>query len=493
MNYETKIVRDSDELVIDVQNAKLDLPKTGNQPVVVPVADRNIKWVEYSQYSIDPYITRIVIKMNGELDYDIFQSQDKSTNVVSFVNKIGEVDIENIDGRRAIAIEGAGNAEYKIMKLDNPKRIVIDLLDSSLRKGTDFNYDYELEFIKGIRGSQFKIDNNYKSIDRIVRVVLDIKDGADSSDVRIDSQGDKLIIVPEKSIWEYISYDVDGKDRTLNIENLDRTSYLVNNYPAHKMMEIIIPSDSTELEDGVGKFNDGLLDEINISRNRDEVVVQIKYKRSIEYDILSRDRDDRVTLSIRRNSNIKPSDRLIVIDPGHGGRDPGAISPNGTREKDINLSISLKAEKALKDLGYNVLMTRNTDEYIGLYERTDLANNNYADIFVSFHANSFGNKDIRGIQVLYCPAQKGANKDMDQYPLAKSIMDELLKGTGAVDKGIIQRPDLAVLRTSNMPAVLIEVGFLTNAEEEKLLKTEEYQNKIVQSVIKGIENYFEIY
>ena len=69
-----------------------------------------------------------------------------------------------------------------------------------------------------------------------------------------------------------------------------------------------------------------------------------------------------------------------------------------------------------------------------------------------------GIKDIRGIQVLYCPAQS-ANKDMDQYPLAKSIMDELLKGTGAVDKGIIQRPDLAVLRTSNMPAVIWKVGF----------------------------------
>ena len=493
IRYESTIEYDSKKLIIDIQNTKLDVPNTGDEHVTIPIKDENIKKLSYSQYSRNPYITRIEVEMNGILDYDIVESKDKKTNVISFPSKIGEIKLENINGKQVISIEGAGNTKYSTMRLSNPERIVVDLLDASLREGTYFNYDYDLGFIKGIRGSQFAADSNYSSIDRIVRVVLDVKEGAEGCDIRIDSQDDKLTIFPEKSIWEYISYDVDGKHRSLNIENLEKTSYLVENYPELKMLEIRIPSEATELEDGVGKTKDGLVDEINVTRNKDEVVVQIRYKRSIEFEVTSKKVDHNINLNIRRNSNIKPSDRLIVIDPGHGGRYPGAISPNGTREKDINLSISLKTEKALKDLGYNVLMTRDIDEYIGLYDRTDLANENYADIFVSFHANSFGNRNIYGIQVLYCPAQKGNNKDMDQYPLAKSVMDELLKGTGANDKGIIQRPDIAVLRTSNMPAILIEVGFLTNEDEEKLIKSDEYQNKIVESTIKGIENYFEIY
>ncbi|MEW8973989.1 MAG: N-acetylmuramoyl-L-alanine amidase family protein [Tissierellaceae bacterium] len=493
LQYDTKVIRDSDELVIDVKNAKLDLPKTGDSPVSIPVTDKNIKWIEYSQHSTDPYVTRIVIKMDGELDYDIYEAQDKKTNIVSFVNKIGEIDVENIDGRRAIIIEGAGNAKYNIMKLDNPKRIVIDLMDSSLEEGTEFSYDHELEFIKGIRGSQFSGDNNYKSIDRIVRVVLDVKGEADSSNINIYTEDDKMIITPEKSIWEYISYDVDGKQRTLNIENMDRTSYSVYNYPEQKMLEIVIPSDSTELESGVGKLNDGLVDEINVLRNRDEVVVQLKYKKSIEYEVLSRERDRNIELSISRNSNIKPSDRLIVIDAGHGGSDPGASSITGKREKDLALSVSNKLNNSLKAKGYNTLMTRNTDVFVDLYERARIANINNADIFVSIHGNSFtNNKTVKGIEVYYWPKDKSKIKEEEQYPLAKSIFDELIRATSASSRGV-KTNAYVVIKETRMPAVLIETGFLTNPEEEKLLYSDEYQNKMVEGIIKGIENYFEIY
>lgn len=493
IQYTTE-VRDNNKLIMYIENAKLDLPQTGDKTMTIPVSDNNIKEIEYSQHSNNPYITRVMVTMNGNLDYDITPSNDDRVVSVSIVNKIGDINLENINGREVISISGAANAQYKIIKLSNPGRIVVDLLDSSLKEGTHFNHNYNLGFINGVRGSQFQGDQNYKSVDRIVRVVLDIKEGLEVSDIKIDKDGDKLIIYPEKSIWEQISYNVDGKNRTLNIKNMEETSYSIKDYPESKMLEIKIPANMTKLESGTGKIEDGLIGEINVIRSRNEVVVQVKYQKSILYEILSKDIDNIIKLSIKRNQDIKPQERLIVIDPGHGGSDPGAVSPWGTREKDINTRISLKTRDALEDLGYNVLMTRDNDKTLQLSDRTNLANKSYADLFISFHANSYSDSSVKGIQVLYCPAQKAkVDKDSDQYPLAKSIMDELLKGTGAVDKGIIQRSDLYVLNRTTMPAVLIEVGFLTNPEEEKLIQTEEYQNKIVKSVIKGIENYFEIY
>ena len=198
IRYESTIEYDSKKLIIDIQNTKLDVPNTGDEHVTIPIKDENIKKLSYSQYSRNPYITRIEVEMNGILDYDIVESKDKKTNVISFPSKIGEIKLENINGKQVISIEGAGNTKYSTMRLSNPERIVVDLLDASLREGTYFNYDYDLGFIKGIRGSQFAADSNYSSIDRIVRVVLDVKEGAEGCDIRIDSQDDKLTIFPEK-------------------------------------------------------------------------------------------------------------------------------------------------------------------------------------------------------------------------------------------------------------------------------------------------------
>ena len=234
------------------------------------------------------------------------------------------------------------------------------------------------------------------------------------------------------------------------------------------------------------------MDTIEVIKDEIETKLFIKFRRSIDYTLLSNEIDSKISLLIKRDENITPKDRLIIVDAGHGGKDPGATSVTKKREKDLNLSISLKLNDKLQSLGYNTLMTRDTDEFIDLYERARIANDNYADIFVSIHGNAHDNKSIAGIQVLYCPATKSEKKEIDQHPFAKIIMEELLKGTGAADRGIIQRPNLVVLRETKMPAVLVEVGFLSNAAEEKLVFSEEYQSKIIESIIRGIEKYLEI-
>lgn len=426
------------------------------------------------------------------------ESQPKPDNPkeepeIDLTNKVMDIKYELVDGKEAIVIYGTKEVKLNTTNFKDPERISIDLMDSTLQGATFYSYDYDLGFIKGVRASQFAPDNNYKPDDKIVRVVLDIKDGIYGPDVKIDKYDNNIVIFPEKSFWENMSYNVDGKDRTITIDSLTETNYSVNYDVLTKRMEINIPKDNVDLLTGVASISDGLVEDFKVAEESGNMKVVIQFKKSIEYTILSNTIDNKVMVKVKRDSNLKPSDRVIVIDPGHGGTDPGAISSNKTKEKDINLQISLKTEEALKDAGYNVLMTRDADNTLGLYERPAFANNNFADLFISIHSNSTTSPDVHGIEVLYAPAAAGSEKEEGQQILTKAIMDELLKATGAKKRGIIQRPKLVVIRESKMPAILIEVGFLSNAKEEKLITDDDYQNKIVGAILKGIENYFEMY
>lgn len=191
------------------------------------------------------------------------------------------------------------------------------------------------------------------------------------------------------------------------------------------------------------------------------------------------------------DSDFKSLEKVIVIDPGHGGKDPGTIGFSGSYEKDINLAISKKLSKKLKSKGYKVITTRGDDEYVDNLLRAEIANKRKARVFISIHVNAMeDNSSVDGIQVLYFPNRESTIGDLDNNELAQIVMDSIINGTGAKDRGIIEREDLIVLNQSKMPAILIENGFLSNENEEKLLLTDDYQNKLVDSIIDGLEEYF---
>ena len=220
--------------------------------------------------------------------------------------------------------------------------------------------------------------------------------------------------------------------------------------------------------------------------------------------------------------------KTIVIDPGHGGKDPGA-SDNGVVEKNVNLSVGLELEKALLARGFNVIMTRRTDVYLKLQERTDIANAVNADLFVSIHVNALPQKkSMTGFEIYIMALPT----DKDAMNLAKVENREYVEGKGVdtanVDKRtemllrilgdmqqnnkISESTDFAsalhragvrsglpmrrvaqapffVLRGAGMPAVLLELGFVTNAIESQLLTRKDYQQKIAQAMTEGITNY----
>lgn len=484
VEYDTLFLPDSNKLIIDIKNSYLNLSNVGE----IKVNDENVKSIGYSQHGSG---SRIVVELNSKAEYEIYSSQDGKTVTATFEENIFRgIYSDKINGRDALVIDGLGGANYKTLKLTSPERIVIDLLDTNLADQV-YSYNINNGFIKGARVSQFSDASLYNVNDRIVRIVLDINETVKNPQVDISSDGGRLIITPQKSFWENISYDAGGSEKTIKITNNEKTRYDVQYYSGMKVLMVTIPASSSDLEVSDISIKDNFIEDISIAENNGDKVVTISFKREIIYNVLSDRSSGEIVLSMKRDPAFVSTDYTIVIDAGHGGKDPGAISPNGTKEKDVNLIIALKTRDLLESLGYNVIMTRTGDTYPGLYERSGMANSNNADIFVSIHHNSIANSEINGLEILYCPRDKGPRKTDEQYPLADAVLKGILSSTGGVDRGIRQRPDIIVTREADMPAILVEVGYLTNAQEEARILNDAHQNKVVSGLVSGIQNYFE--
>jgi N-acetylmuramoyl-L-alanine amidase len=181
--------------------------------------------------------------------------------------------------------------------------------------------------------------------------------------------------------------------------------------------------------------------------------------------------------------------KSIVIDPGHGGSDDGACFED-IYEKNIVLDISLKLGIILEQTGMKVVYTRQEDKYISLRKRIDIANNEKVDIFVSVHCNSFDDSSQKGTVTLY-DAHNKPNLKSKILDFAKIVQKNVVEGLGTNDAGVIYRPELYVLNTTKMPAILVEAAFLSNAEDREKLINDDYRQKTAEAVAKGIEEFLD--
>lgn len=180
--------------------------------------------------------------------------------------------------------------------------------------------------------------------------------------------------------------------------------------------------------------------------------------------------------------NWDPNAYTVVLDAGHGGSANGAIYEE-VAEKNITLPVTLRAAELLREKGYNVVLTRNRDTYMDLYDRCDVANNVGADIFVSVHANaSPTNLEFQGTFTYSYPGSTRGEE------LAGHIQKAVVARTGSLDRGLLTN-DYVVLRETAMPACLLEMGFMSCHEELMLLVQPEYQEKVAQGVAGGVESY----
>jgi N-acetylmuramoyl-L-alanine amidase len=211
--------------------------------------------------------------------------------------------------------------------------------------------------------------------------------------------------------------------------------------------------------------------------------------------------------------------KTIVIDPGHGGKDPGTVSKSGLQEKRVVLDIAKRLKKLLESSGYyHVYLTRETDIFIPLEERTAFANQKGADVFISLHINSHKNRNAQGIETYYLSlasdeearltaalenASAGKTiKDLssllryilrgtkvkESRELARTVQSRLCQRSGANDRGIRRAPFI-VLIGAKAPSVLVELGFMSNRQDERLLRSGDHKGKLARALMEAVKNY----
>ncbi|RFA32658.1 N-acetylmuramoyl-L-alanine amidase CwlD [Virgibacillus dokdonensis] len=206
---------------------------------------------------------------------------------------------------------------------------------------------------------------------------------------------------------------------------------------------------------------------------------------------------NQLSLNVGSSFSLPLSGKTIVIDPGHGGPDGGAVGKDDTQEKDISLEVSKKLQKYLQQVGAIVYLTRETDRDLAsenvkglskrksedIRNRLSFINEQEADLFISLHLNALPSTKWRGAQTFYNP-QKDENKH-----LAEMIQAEFIRNLENTNRAALAINNVYLLKYAETPGALVEIGFLSNVEERELLKDTDYQQKVAASIYKGILRY----
>lgn len=189
--------------------------------------------------------------------------------------------------------------------------------------------------------------------------------------------------------------------------------------------------------------------------------------------------------SIQKNSLQSNIKYCVVLDAGHGGSEPGAVYWN-VKEKDLNLSITNKLASILQANNIGVIMARSSDTTVNLYRRSGYTKNNNVDLFLSVHNNAAINSSANGTMTLYNPLIQNKKGTLTSKLLAQIVLSQLTRGLSSKRLGAIKRTNLAVLRTSNVPAIIAEIGFMSNRNELLKLQTPKYQQKTAEALARGV-------
>jgi N-acetylmuramoyl-L-alanine amidase len=185
-----------------------------------------------------------------------------------------------------------------------------------------------------------------------------------------------------------------------------------------------------------------------------------------------------------------PDAPTVVLDVGHGGTDRGARGQLPyCEEKKICLLTARLVKQYLDQLGYHVVMTRNTDDFISLPRRVEIATQAQGNIFVSVHFNSSRSPEAQGIEVFFHDSKDDRSRTGASKKLADAVLSRVIRRTSAQSRGV-KKGNFYVIRETSMPAILVEGGFISNLDERTLLKSRDYQEKIARGIADGVDQYF---
>ncbi|MDP3086851.1 MAG: N-acetylmuramoyl-L-alanine amidase [Methylotenera sp.] len=442
-----------------------------------------------------------------------------------------------------ITLEANQSFVYKMSVIQNPDRVVLDIENINLNQIVKSLSDKILAsdpYIKQIRVAKFQ--------QGIVRLVVDLKTQAKPNAFTLTPTGNykyRLVLDVHPLIDPLMAMVVE-RDATINNEasksEINDNSNMVNNPTNNNPAQAGVAVESLPAQK-IGVIEPNLTDEVNkpvVTKNI-EMTHDNPDAKNQESELNTdqetvQDADNNKSSAKKKKNSFNNSDInkdfrqiTIALDAGHGGEDPGALGARGSREKDITLIIAKKLkEKIDNEPNMRAVLTRDGDYFIPLHSRVVKARNMQADLFISIHADAFTNPAAKGSSV-FALSERGATSASARYlakkenesdliggvsldvkdpNLAKTLLD--LSQTATINDSLklgkavlgyignintlhakrVEQASFAVLKSPDIPSILVETAFISNPDEERRLNDSDYQDKLVASILNGIKKYF---
>ena len=476
----TKYISESKKMIIDIPS------------VVIGNFDQDIedhpliKDVKVTQHDLDPVILRIEATMaNGDIYKPL---QREKNNLLTF--KPGQrseiTDLNYAAGSFSFTSSSALNPE--LFLLETPPRLVMNLYHVNRGSGVLDKIEVDNSMIKSLRTARFD--------EQTVRIVADLKELTGYDWVEKQEDGLYHYTINLKNKFAEIETRDNEDYQYLNILMDSKADYEVKkfNYPHRIVVDFKNTLNNLDKFDSIKKSS--LIKDIRNSNYQleGEEVTRLVFELNdyFSHQVESYQDQHGIKIALAKDyldqemkADTVVKSQLIVLDAGHGGFDPGAIGVTGLEEKVPNLAIAREVASLLTEKNHKVLLSRNSDRFLSLQQRVKFANQRGADLFVSIHANSFNNSETGGVETYYNQHDNNQNRF-----LAEKIQDKLGRGLKLNDRGI-KESNFYVIKYTKMPSALIEVAFLSNHREEKMLKSREFQQQAAALIADGILDYLE--
>lgn len=464
--YEKTFV-DDQKIVLDFYGAKSSLPseitKT-NSDIVTGIRTAT------HENNGDSF-TRVVFDLSGKKDYEVTQSADKKNITISFgkttVDKISAVHSQNKD---IITIGGTGSYGASVAMTADPQKIIVTIPNCQSNLSDKINTD-ELQYV--LDG---KVDT---SKGNTVELVLAVEDLVQYS-YREETQNLILEIYP--TTLKNMRYDKNANVLYLDKKDkIDTGSVKFEDHYLDGYFDVTLPGDY-ESDYGYGTYDvkGTVVENIEVSTKGGNTTFRFKQNRISTYQVT----DEGDSYAIRVKNPKEVYDKVLLLDAGHGGKDPGT-SGNGMQEKNLTLTIAQKIAQKLQGSGIKVYMTRDSDVYPENSTRAKTAND-IADLMVSIHMNS-GPETANGTETLYQVHANDNGARLTSKQLAEILQGKVVSATGNTNRGVKLRTDLLILNRTTVPSAIVEVIFITNIGDALKISNPSYQDQVAQAIADGIQ------
>lgn len=423
--------------------------------------------------------------------YVLFPCSAAMADELQGMTEILDVRVNDEDGKLRIVVDADAPVSIRKMALSDPERVVVDIKNAWVSPRAKRNIFLWSDFASRLRVAQFD--------ERTVRVVVEIKNAGKNYNVFTIDEGSP----PGRVVLDFGDTDLSRqRGESLKQENKEKEQKQEKEKQEKEKEKKEKEQKEREKKEKQERERQEKERKEREKQEREREQKQEKEKDKKKDQEKSSWWEEIGKISGKESSTDRQIDEItglkgksIAIDAGHGGSDSGAIGPTGVMEKSVTLRIALEVEKLLKEEGATVYMTRTTDTEVSpkgarasdseeLQARCDVANRKKADIFVSIHMDSFTNREAKGTTGYYF--SQGSRQGRE---LADKIRSNLVDQLGTQSRGT-QTCNFYVVRHTDMPATLIEVAFISNPEEERLLNSKEGIKKAAMAIVDGIADYF---